>query len=94
MKQKQPGEISLIFDPSLDQESAKLAPTRHYGSDDTKYPLSRPIIAMHPGSGGYSTARRWSPEHFALLADTLFRDTGGQLILLGGPEETTTPTNF
>ena len=37
---------------------------------------------------GYSTARRWSPEHFAQLADTLFRDTGGQLILLGGPEET------
>ena len=42
---------------------------------------------MHPGSGGYSTARRWAPERFAQLADTLFQDTGGQLILLGGPEE-------
>ncbi len=42
---------------------------------------------MHPGSGGYSTARRWAPERFAQLADTLFNDTGGQLILLGGLEE-------
>lgn len=47
----------------------------------------RPLIAMHPGSGGYSTARRWAPERFAQLADTLYRDTEGQLILLGGPEE-------
>ena len=42
---------------------------------------------MHPGSGGYSLARRWAPERFAQLADTLFRDVGGQLILMGGPEE-------
>jgi heptosyltransferase-2 len=42
---------------------------------------------MHPGSGSYSTARRWPPERFAQLADTLFNDTGGQLILLGGSEE-------
>jgi lipopolysaccharide heptosyltransferase II len=50
-------------------------------------PFTRPIIAMHPGSGGYSTARRWAPERFAALADTLFHEVGGQLILLGGPEE-------
>jgi len=48
---------------------------------------ARPIIAIHPGSGGYSTARRWEPERFAQLADTLFRDVGGQLLLVGGPEE-------
>jgi ADP-heptose:LPS heptosyltransferase len=47
----------------------------------------RPIIAMHPGSGGYSTARRWAPLRFAQLADTLYRDFGGQLLLVGGPEE-------
>jgi lipopolysaccharide heptosyltransferase II len=49
--------------------------------------IKRPIIAMHPGSGGYSTARRWAPERFAQLADMLFHDVGGQLILMGGPEE-------
>jgi heptosyltransferase-2 len=47
----------------------------------------RPIIALHPGSGGYSTARRWAPERFAKLADTLFHDFGGQVVLVGGPEE-------
>ena len=57
-----------------------------YG-DEASTGDQRPIIAMHPGSGGYSTARRWAPEHFAQLADTLFQDVGGQLILLGGPEE-------
>ena len=48
---------------------------------------AHPIIAMHPGSGGYSTARRWSPARFAQLADTLYQDVGGQLLLVGGPEE-------
>ncbi len=57
-----------------------------YG-DDAPDSISRPIIAMHPGSGGYSTARRWAPERFAQLADTLFHDVGGQLLLMGGPEE-------
>jgi len=48
---------------------------------------AHPIIAMHPGGGGYSTARRWAPERFAQLADTLYHDVGGQLLLIGGPEE-------
>ena len=55
--------------------------------EDEAAASTRPIIAMHPGSGGFSTARRWAPERFAQLADTLFHDVGGQLILLGGPEE-------
>jgi ADP-heptose:LPS heptosyltransferase len=49
--------------------------------------IKHPIIAMHPGSGAYSTARRWAPERFAQLADTLFSAVGGQLLLLGGQEE-------
>ncbi len=49
--------------------------------------IKRPIIAMHPGSGSYSIARRWAPERFAQLADTLYSGVGGQLLLLGGPEE-------
>lgn len=46
-----------------------------------------PIIAMHPGCSILSTARRWAPERFARLADTLYHDFGGQLLLLGGPDE-------
>lgn len=49
--------------------------------------VPHPIIAMHPGAGGYSTARRWAPERFAQLADTLYHDVGGQVLLVGGPEE-------
>lgn len=47
----------------------------------------QPIIAMHPGAGGYSTARRWAPQRFAQLAETLHADVGGQIVLVGGPEE-------
>ena len=54
---------------------------------ETPQNIRHPIIAMHPGSGGYSTARRWAPERFAQLADTLYSGVGGQLLLLGGPEE-------
>src|SRR5436305_1179836 len=46
-----------------------------------------PIIAMHPGCSMLSTARRWPTERFAQLADALYQDFGGQLMLLGGPEE-------
>lgn len=46
-----------------------------------------PIIAMHPGCAFYMDARRWPLEHFAQLADALYRECGGSLLLLGGPEE-------
>jgi lipopolysaccharide heptosyltransferase II len=55
--------------------------------DKPEHTIQSPIIAIHPGSGSYSTARRWAPERFAQLADTLYQDTGGQLLLMGGPEE-------
>jgi len=68
---------------------AGLTPARSSSPTNIEQPpIKRPIIAMHPGSGGYSTARRWAPERFAQLADTLFHDAGGQLVLMGGPEET------
>ena len=70
----------------LSEEERQKARQLVYG-DNAPESVERPIIAMHPGSGGYSTARRWAPERFAQLADTLFADVGGQLLLLGGPEE-------
>jgi lipopolysaccharide heptosyltransferase II len=74
--------------PDPHYAAARLTAIRHRVSDGTDHIyMKRPIIAMHPGSGGYSTARRWAPERFAQLADTLFYGTGGQLILVGGPEE-------
>jgi len=74
-----------LYLPLNDEERAA-ARQLVYGGE-TEIVSKRPIIAMHPGSGGYSTARRWAPERFAQLADTLYCDVGGQLLLLGGPEE-------
>lgn len=70
----------------LSEEHRQVARQLVFG-DETPEQAARPIIAMHPGSGGYSTARRWAPERFAQLADTLYHDVGGQLLLVGGPEE-------
>jgi lipopolysaccharide heptosyltransferase II len=72
----------------LCEDERKQACQLVYGNA-TEENVAHPIIAMHPGSGGYSTARRWAPERFAQLADTLFHHVGGQIVLMGGPEETT-----
>ncbi len=49
-----------------------------------------PWIAIHPGSGGYSLARRWSPEAFAAVADQL-AGQGVQIVLVGGPGDDIAP---
>src|SRR5579885_229670 len=74
-----------LFVPLSDEEHAQ-ARALVYGEEPPER-VKHPLIAFHPGSGGYSTARRWAPEKFARLADTLYHDVGGQLLLLGGPEE-------
>lgn len=49
--------------------------------------VSPPLIALHPGSGGYSTARRWPAERYAELATALHRDTGARIVLVGSSDE-------
>lgn len=44
------------------------------------------LIAIHPGSGGYSLARRWEPEKFAVLADRL-AENGTQIVIVGGKDD-------
>ncbi len=46
-----------------------------------------PRIAIHPGSGEYSLARRWAPEGFAAVADALAEEYRAQVILVGGERE-------
>ncbi len=46
-----------------------------------------PLVAIHPGSGEYSLARRWPPDRFAQVADALMERHGIQVALLGGPDE-------
>ncbi|HDN78934.1 MAG TPA: glycosyltransferase family 9 protein [Chloroflexi bacterium] len=45
--------------------------------------LKRPIVAIHPGSGGYSPARRWDLERFAELGDRLAFEGGASIVLIG-----------
>jgi exopolysaccharide biosynthesis WecB/TagA/CpsF family protein len=41
-------------------------------------------IAIHAGSGGYSTARRWDAGKFAAVADQLSQRHDAQIVLVGG----------
>ena len=47
----------------------------------------RPLVALHPGSGGYSRARRWPLSGFQVVANALSADYKAQVVLVGGPEE-------
>lgn len=49
----------------------------------------RPRIIIHPGSGGYSLARRWDAESFAAVADQLHAELGAQIILVGTKDDNT-----
>lgn len=46
-----------------------------------------PTIAVHPGSGGFSVARRWPVERFAEVANALARRLGARIVVVGGPDE-------
>lgn len=47
-------------------------------------PLAGRMVALHPGAGAFSAARRWRPEGFAAVADGLARQ--GATVLLVGRE--------
>jgi N-acetylglucosaminyldiphosphoundecaprenol N-acetyl-beta-D-mannosaminyltransferase len=44
----------------------------------------RPRVVIHAGSGGFSLARRWSPEGFAAVASRLHQTHQVEIILVGG----------
>ena len=44
-------------------------------------------IALHPGSGLYSIARRWPMESFVELARRLHEHTGAAIVVIGGRED-------
>jgi len=48
-----------------------------------------PLLAIHPGSGAYSVARRWYPERFAAVADSLAERRGLGVVVVGTADERT-----
>jgi len=52
-------------------------------------PAARPpLVVIHPGSGDFSLARRWSAANFAAVADALCEE-GAQIFLVGRPSDGT-----
>ena len=51
-----------------------------------KVDLSRPIIALCPGSTN-SRAKRWPVEHYAALVDLLVEKLNVNAVLIGAPDE-------
>ena len=52
------------------------------GPQSAAGPLAGRLVVLHPGSGGFSPARRWPAAHFAAVADAL-NERGGQVVLVG-----------
>ncbi len=46
-----------------------------------------PRVVIHAGSGGYSKARRWSPERFAAVAQRLKETHDAEILLVGGEDD-------
>jgi heptosyltransferase-2 len=44
-------------------------------------------VVVHPGSGTFSVARRWPPEHFAVLADQLHAELALEIVVVGSQAE-------
>ncbi len=49
--------------------------------------LHRPFVVLHPGSGGFSLARRWDPPKFAALAAALLDHFALPSLLVGTPDD-------
>lgn len=46
-----------------------------------------PVVALHPGGGDYSLARRWPAGQYVALARALHERVGATCVLVGGAEE-------
>jgi ADP-heptose:LPS heptosyltransferase len=88
-----PGERRLAFTPGPEAEAAAdallaeiMAGSRQVeipaDAPRTDSPAARPLVAVHPGTGAYSPARRWTPEGFAAVIDGLIQD-GARVVIVG-----------
>ncbi len=55
----------------------------HVRAENLSGQLPRPLIALHPGSGSYSVARRWPVERFAEVGRQLVARYGGSVVVIG-----------
>ena len=84
-------EVARLLAPSADRSPPGFRPTSSdlARADELLAGAVRrdgPLIALHPGAGGYAPARRWPAARYAALADALI-DDGAGIVLVGGREE-------
>jgi exopolysaccharide biosynthesis WecB/TagA/CpsF family protein len=94
-----PAQVGMIT-PTIDVGNPLVTPANREGVKRTglktfllpnydKLIRSPLIVAIHPGSGGYSMARRWQPERFGEVADQLYEEYGAVIFLVGTKNDNT-----
>lgn len=80
--------VGLLGAETADRRLEMAVPAEARAWARSRLPLGRSCyVAVHPGSGGYITGRRWPPERFAQVADALAAQFALQPVLVGGPGE-------
>jgi ADP-heptose:LPS heptosyltransferase len=54
---------------------------------DEGIPAASPLIAMHLGGDGFNGRKRWAPERFAAVANTLVERHDAHVLFIGGEED-------
>ncbi|MEA3338107.1 MAG: glycosyltransferase family 9 protein [Chloroflexota bacterium] len=68
---------------NLELEAQVTSSDRAWANDLLSDLGNRPLVTIHPGSGGYAMARRWEPEKWAVVGDALAECYGTQVVLVG-----------
>lgn len=79
----------LGLHPATTVPSVRPTPTETQSAGQQLSDLPRPLLVVHPGSGG--RAKCWLPEGFAQVADRFVDRTGGSVLLTGGPADEGVP---
>ncbi|PZR95817.1 MAG: glycosyl transferase [Candidatus Chloroheliales bacterium] len=75
-----PTPLPLAFTPGLadiERAGELLRPLLNIGG---------PLVAIHPGTGGYAPARRWPAGYFAQLARRLHDALDARIVIVGGAD--------
>jgi heptosyltransferase-2 len=68
-----------------------IGPADRAVADELLADLPRPIVALHPGSGAYSTARRWAADRFAEVGRRLRGRRGASIVVVGNEPDANAP---
>lgn len=89
------GPLSPRGEGVAETEARRASPLHQWSEEEPARvgtaPMGRqdnpPLIALHPGGGDYSLARRWPAAHYIELAAALHAETGARTVVIAGPGE-------